>query len=401
MPYQTQFGLAAALLIGLLNSTGIPILMCLSPVAPVLCSLQRTRRTAALVISAYHLGCAWPACIVLYNYYGIHALFVAPIVGAALAGLLAVPFVFAWSPVRHVAAFRLPFAVVVSALPPLGIIGIGHPLAVAGFLFPGIKWFGLLLTLILTSGLLLRPKVAVALAASLLAFLHVRFDDPVPPPSNWAGVSTKSCPGQPVECEFKRFLTIQKRSSESHESVLIFPEAAVENWNDATELFWQDTNQTLRRRGATVLIGATVRQQRTTRNVVLIRGVETGAFEQRIPVPIAMWRPFDVGAVPLNLTGPATVVIDGQRAAVLICYEQLIPWTWISALIEVPDAIVAVSNDAWSDGTPLPRYRSSTAQSWSRLFRLPVISATNYYSNPSLQKGNLAPNTMGSEPAPR
>ena len=220
--------------------------------------------------------------------------------------------------------------------------------------------------------------MTVALAASLLAFFHARFDNPVPALSNWAGVSTKSCSGQPVECEFKRFLAIQRRSSDSHESVLVFPEAGVENWNDATELFWQETNETLRRRGATVLIGATIRQDHTTGNVVLIRGAEIGLFAQRIPVPIAMWRPFDVSAVPLNLTGPATVVIHGHRAAILICYEQLIPWAWISAMIESPNSIVAIANDEWSHGTPLPQYRSATAQSWSMLFRLPLVAATNY-----------------------
>jgi hypothetical protein len=374
-----RFGLVAALIIGLMNSTGIPVLMCLSPVALVLCSLQASRRMAAFVIGAYYLGCAWPVCVVLHNYYGtIGALVLAPIVCAVMTSLLAVPFMLAWSPLRRVAATRLVFAVVASALPLLGIIGIGSPLTVAGILFPGSKWFGLILTLILPSGLLLRPKVAVALAAAVLAFFHARFDAPVPPPNGWAGVSTKSCPGQIVECEFKRFLAIQRRSSESHQSVLVFPEAAVENWNDATELFWQDTNEILRRRGATVLIGATVHQNRTTRNVVLIRGAEIGSFAQRIPVPVAMWRPFDASAVPLNLTGPATVVIHGRRAAVLICYEQLIPWTWISALIESPDTIIAPSNDEWSHGTPLPHYRSSAAQSWSTLFGLPVISATNY-----------------------
>src|SRR5688572_827221 len=101
-------GPVIALFIGLLNTTGAPVLMCLSPVAPVLCSLQPTRRMATFVIGAYYLGCTWPVCVVLYNYYGtIRALFLAPIICAVGAGLLAGPFVIAWSAVRRVAATRL------------------------------------------------------------------------------------------------------------------------------------------------------------------------------------------------------------------------------------------------------------------------------------------------------
>ena len=99
MSWQTQFGLVAALIIGLLNTTGIPVPMCLSPVALVLCSLQTSRRMAAFVIGAYYLGCAWPVCVVLHNYYGtIGALVLAPIVCAVITSLLAVPFMLAWSP---------------------------------------------------------------------------------------------------------------------------------------------------------------------------------------------------------------------------------------------------------------------------------------------------------------
>lgn len=64
-----------------------------------------------------------------------------------------------------------------------------------------------------------------------------------------------------------------------------------------------------------------------TRNVILVRGAESGVLDQRVPVPIGMWRPFAVGSVPMNLAGSATLVVAGQPAAVLICYEQFIPWT--------------------------------------------------------------------------
>ncbi len=107
-----------------------------------------------------------------------------------------------------------------------------------------------------------------------------------------------------------------------------------------------------------------------------MRGAETGVFDQRVPVPIGMWRPFTSSGVRLNLAGPATFMLRGQRAAVLICYEQLIPWTWISAIAEHPTIILAVSNDEWNTGTTLNQYRTAVARSWSILFRLPLVAAS-------------------------
>jgi len=48
-------------------------------------------------------------------------------------------------------------------------------------------------------------------------------------------------------------------------------------------------------------------------------------FIQRIPVPIAMWKPHKPNdGVPLRLLGPGAKMIAGKRTAILICYEQLL-----------------------------------------------------------------------------
>jgi hypothetical protein len=65
---------------------------------------------------------------------------------------------------------------------------------------------------------------------------------------------------------------------------------------------------------------------RPYRNTIVIRGTQFGAFDQRVPVPIGMWKPLTDSGVPLNLLGTGTVQLAGRRAAVLICYEQLIVW---------------------------------------------------------------------------
>lgn len=379
MPSGCLFGPVAAVAIGILNTSGVPVLMCLSVLVPALCGVQRTRRRAACTIGCYYLGCTWPAVVVLYNFEKtLHSLPLAPAVCIVAACLLAIPFVLAWSPARHVTATTLPLALAISAVPPLGIICVGSPLAAAGLLFPGSMWLGLVLIFALPAGLLLRPRFTAIGVTILVSLFHARFAGPAQPPETWTGINTRfDCPGPRSQCDFERLLAVQRRATESTRAVLVFPEAAVPNWTDATELFWRDINEQLRQQGVTVLVGATVPQGRTTRNVILVRGAERGIFDQRVPAPIGMWRPFTVGSVPMNLAGPATLVATGHRAAVLICYEQFVPWTWVSAMLEHPSVVVAISNDEWSAGTPLPRYRDTAARSWSTLFGLPLISSTN------------------------
>ena len=64
-----------------------------------------------------------------------------------------------------------------------------------------------------------------------------------------------------------------------------------------------------------------------------------------------MWNPFQPqGGVALNLLGPGTVDVGGQRAAILICYEQLLTWPMLRSAIEKPTILIAISNEAWTAG---------------------------------------------------
>jgi apolipoprotein N-acyltransferase len=92
-----------------------------------------------------------------------------------------------------------------------------------------------------------------------------------------------------------------------------------------------------------------------------------------------MWKPWGgKDRVPLNLFGPAVVQLAGERAAILICYEQLLPWAALSAAAHRPTIFVGLSNAYWTKSTLIPKYQDAALRSWGRLFAIPVISATNY-----------------------
>jgi apolipoprotein N-acyltransferase len=100
-------------------------------------------------------------------------------------------------------------------------------------------------------------------------------------------------------------------------------------------------------------------------------------YQQRIPVPISMWKPWNGDGVPLHLFGPGTIPVREERAAVLLCYEQLLVWPFVSSAIERPTVLVTAANDYWATGTRIPRIQKACATSWARLFGLPLLSAVN------------------------
>ena len=175
---------------------------------------------------------------------------------------------------------------------------------------------------------------------------------------------------------------IQQIAVTSEAQVIVFPEAVVNRWTESTDTFWQPTIAKIQARGKTILIGAGLPLPGTAseiRNAVVIPGARLAEpFEQRVPVPLAMWKPWGKARVRLNLFGRSTASIVGQRAAILICYEQLLPWSYLTAFPQRPTVLIGVANASWTKHTVTPIYQSATLHSWGRLFGTPVISATNY-----------------------
>ena len=255
--------------------------------------------------------------------------------------------------------------------------------------------------------------VCFALAANAL-----HFADPKALPA-WEGVNTKFgalALGRvdPVT-EYLAAQWIQQHSLSASAKVIVFPETVVPTWTAATEAFWQQTLDRLGASGKTILFGARVPvgglstassgfnfsvdlvalradlvQRRLShphvrlspsgyryKNTVLVRGDDTAIFAQRVPVPIAMWNPFRPDSAIANPFSTSIVPVAGERVAILICYEQLLTWTALRSLAERPTVLVAVANDHWAQGTPVPDFQLASVHSWSRLFGIPAITATN------------------------
>jgi hypothetical protein len=382
--------------------------------------IQPTRRWAYTSALCYYGGALWPIIPGARNFFGPRASVLETVALWIVSSLLlALPWFLVWTRDRRQLLWRAPVGLILSVLPPLGLIGWASPLTSAGFLFPGTSWFGLIGCAVATGALAWRPKPAIVVL-SILAIginLYSVSAADVPSLTGWQGVNTnfgaESKEQSSPLAEFQAAEFIQSQAVNSNARVIVFPESVVSTWTAATDSFWQDAIIRLRTAGRTIIIGAKVIEAQpesafsaddfamsiatlrsapvgpllnspsqaarwpSYRNVLIVRGHENTMFDQRIPVPVSMWKPFARSGVQLHLAGPAVLPLAGQRVAVLICYEQLLTWPILTSLLRRPTVIVAVANDYWAGGTTIPAFQLTAVRAWARLMALPYVSATN------------------------
>ncbi len=425
--------------IGLAISTGHPAGLAAAFAMPMACLTGGSRRSAFRNASAYYSAGLWPMVPGLQRYLGHSSpLLIAILIWSGSSILLSVPWTLAWTSHRHSQYWwRVLMASLAGIVPPLGLIGFISPLVSAGYLFPGTGWFGLAATALLpgivlalgysgASSARIGLGTAVTAVVTMGIYAHAFIAGPLAAPARWEAVNTNfgdlSRPFQ----DFSAAQWIQEDIAASHARVVIFPEFVVPVWTDATKAFWGQTLLTCRARGLTLAIGAGLPRGSSTTgrndvdlvksydftaaiqvlqandtpspqavpferrpddpiskrpaaydNTLLVLGAESSTFYQRVPVPIGMWQPLSNNGVPLRLAGTGVVKIDGQRVAVLICYEQILTYPILASMLQHPTVLVGISNTFWFDGTPIPRYQASAVRAWARLFGVPYLLAVN------------------------
>ena len=377
--------IAIAAVVGDIAWCGRPGAIPLSLVFPPLAMAPRSRAAAYAVAFAYYAGASWPLIPGARVFFGPYAtVALAVLLWIAAAAILAAPWALVGPVPGYRSVWRGPLALVITAAPPIGIIGWASPLTSAGVLFPGTRWLGLIATMALAGLGAAFPRTALCVALIAATAANALHHGEVAPPPTWEAVNTEFGgagfgPRDPVS-DFASAQWIQTRALESHARVTVFPESAVSRWNEATEMFWQPTLALLKASGKTIILGAGVSKPGTGQfdNVLLIRGAQNGPdLPQRIPVPIGMWRAGTPTGVPIHMWGSGTVNIAGERAAILICYEELLVWPILMSATEHPILIIGIANDYWATSTRIPKVQISAMQAWSRLFGIPNLLATN------------------------
>jgi apolipoprotein N-acyltransferase len=326
---------------------------------------QPTRTRAAAVAFTYFTAASAPIPWITEK----------PAVGIGLlltaSAILTFPWIALWHNDPGQRFWRIPAALLLSAVPPIGIINWASPLTAAGLLFPGTGLAGVAAAALAEAVWPVHPKTVAAgiLAANLLYLPPLQ-------PSGIQALLTADTPDTFQKEESARLAILN-----AHSNLTILPEGAVRRWTEATETFWNETIDNLKATNRIALIGAGLpipNSDEFHNSVITIGASQTGRFDQRIPIPIGMWKPFGpADGVPLNLTGPGTLKLAEHRLAILICYEQLLVWPMVHSAIERPTLIVGISNAAWTKHTYIPAAQDACLQAWFRLFGIPYVSATN------------------------
>lgn len=304
------------------------------------------------------------------------------------------PFALLWTSNVLWRPWQFVGAIAVLTLPPFGVIGMLNPIAVAGALFPWLSWYGLLLTFALLLVLGYR-NVRWTIIMACMAFVSnglALLGTPVPP-SGWKGIdthfsglsSTSNRDAGQILAAMDRVHWVNRLATTiPPNSVVVLPETVLGSLDGVTRAMLASTESQLRAQGSYILVGAELPQpDGRYHNAVVALGApidQPVSALQTVPVPFAMWKPWaSEGAIATPWDNrPKHIRIKGVDVAVSVCYEQLLPFALIAAMVDEPKVLVAVSNVWWAGGTTVPRIQKRTTDAITRLFGIAKVRADNF-----------------------
>ncbi len=372
-------------------------LLATSALFPLLWSKAPSRPGAGLIAFCYYAAAARGLLHGTRIFFGTYGHYASTLLGmlfiVASSCILTLPWCLLWkrdqSPIEI--AWRLPMALTLVSVPPVGCLGWANPVTSAGVLFPGWRWLGLaaVIGVMCLSTVPKRPSHTLVLL--VLCILSARFSqDPPKPPDSWKGVDT--CFGGLVaQAGFLGFYEqnrqmIQMAMDSKNRSILVFPESVAGRWSQTTQALWEEATKELVANGVTALLGADIFANEDSGSerydaVIVAVGAESRIlYRQRFPMPVSMWRPFCRLGARMHWLDSGVFTLDGHKAAALVCYEQVLIWPVLVSMAHEPNVIIAPANAWWSRNTSIPGIQHAVLAAWSRLFHIPVITAFNYRS---------------------
>lgn len=320
---------------------------------------------------------------------------------AAIAAVATLPYAITWCGRRWPGVWLL-LASVLTTLPPLGWLTPINPLHVAGWLFPGLGFLGVVLSLCTVAVVPSMPwpaagsaKLRVALPALLGigCWANLVFHSPSPPPGWIAHDAALGAYVDSADNAWKRseaIATLVERHVHSRPqaglSVIVLPEYAAGIWREGTAQLMQSAfgARSLLRPGVLVFFGAELPQSNGPINALMVLQPD-GALSylrSRITLPLVNWHPGTGGFKSQPWSVPQLEVDDVGRVTVGFCWEDLLPWMHYQAMWRRPAAHVSVASLWWADGTHIERNLRLYVDGLQRLFGVPVLLSVNVAAGP-------------------
>lgn len=305
-------------------------------------------------------------------------------------------------PWRKAAASVLAW--VVTLLPPVAVVVMGHPLIAWGSIMQGTGWFGVLSSVAVpaffmwnfakspwtlrTMTLLFIPVAGAVVGVSVYAYNASEnrvVGDIVAVSTNWGSAKDE---WEILERIERIGRTNDRFAQESDVRVIIYPEAVLQRYDPALyRVLKMEIIDAAARAGQTIVLGADL----PTKSGNLESGAiafypegKTATAIARQTVPFALWKPWQASDSFLTDWTASNILRlrDGVTARVIFCYEEYIPL--LSLINEAKDAhnIVVVMANTWASKNKLgATIQSRHSEGIANLFGKRLLRAENRPKN--------------------
>ena len=333
---------------------------------------------------AYYLMASRGFLFGVESYYeSLGYAFLAWVIVATLSSLL---WVLIWNSSFKKRLLLFPLLLFVMILPPMGFISWVNPLPTIAVVLPNFGFLGIVLELIFIYIIAIfwkrysyaryyfMPFITVLLISTLYYF----------PPKVKENLKIESIQSDieyfPMTFdkskEYKTLKTFFYKVQNSKSQSLLLPENALGNYSSVQSMLWQDLDE-----NRTVFAGATIYNAKRSNNINALLEIKHNRskvlYKQRIPVLWEMWKPFTNKGTEATVFEQATVQINGEKAGVFICYEQLLVYPYLQTFFYEPKILIGISNLYWAKGTNIKSIQKEMMELWAILFGVPLSFSVN------------------------
>ncbi len=285
--------------------------------------------------------------------------------------------------------FTSIIACCLAILPPFGTIAVPNPFMATGYIFPGTGLTGLLLV---ASFIILPIHMTAKIRGSFLIVLavisvatNIFYTSPAPP-ANWLALNTEfqDFYDDPLAERNKRVGIIRDKITDQllkGIKVIITPETVLGIHSPGLEPQLKLLSALAKRNGATLLIGVVTKTNKEMKNALLVLGKDEESespYNARQPVPLVMWNLWPTTSFKAHWFRRGVRQIQGKRAAILICWEEWVPWPMLVSSLNNPEIILSASNHGWARNSgKMWDKQTINAHALARLYGLPMIRSVN------------------------
>jgi len=385
-------GLAAGVLLGTAawGQERVPIL---AIAMPLLVVLSRSRLQALCLAFGYSLGVTRYDVAFVSSWFDNNQL-VGSAAMAAVALITGTVWCIGWSksPRLVVRTLAIAFAWLLALALNAGVPG--HPVIVMGYVLPGTGWAGVALSIALPGLVLgasrfipgerMRYGVGLTMLAGLGVAGIVLFR---PPPAGLVGgIQAQGTNWGTLRGQDDALARIQKMGAaklDQRAATVVWPESIIGRYDPALyQVLDLEVLEAARRAGRTQIIGMDIPlagNRSLNSAVAFYPDGRTATAVARQPAPLSLWRPWrQTDTFVANWAAHNVLNVgDGDRAAVIFCYEEYMPVLYLlNEALDHPTIYMTLSN-TWAAEPAAAVVQTWHSLGMARLFDRPYVKAEN------------------------